>query len=82
MTADEYRAALESLGLSINAAGRWLGVSEKTGKNYAKDGPPGPAQRALVTVLDLPPALRKKALAKPLPRSEPEQTGSVGTAKP
>ena len=38
MTAAEYRAALESLGLSINAAGRWLGVSEKTGKNYAKDG--------------------------------------------
>lgn len=66
MTADEYRAALEAIGLSINAAGRWLGVSEKTGKNYAKDGPPGPAERAIVTVMDLPPALQKRALAKPL----------------
>lgn len=66
MTAAEYRAALEGLGLSINAAGRWLGVSEKTGKNYAKEGPPGPAERALVTVMDLPPALQKRALAKSL----------------
>jgi hypothetical protein len=75
MTADEYRAALEALGLSINAAGRWLGVSEKTGKNYAKDGPPGPAQRAIVTVLGLTPALRKHALAKPLKGKTLEPAG-------
>ena len=62
MTADEYRAALESLGLSINAAGRWLGVSEKTGKNYAKDGPSPPAAQAIRLLLTLPPTARKKAL--------------------
>lgn len=64
MTADEYRAALESLGLSINAAGRWLGVSEKTGKNYAKDGPSPPAARAVQMLLAMKPADRKKALAE------------------
>ena len=63
MTADEYRAALESLGLSINAAGRWLGVSEKTGKNYAKDGPSPPAAVAVRMLLSMPPTARKRALA-------------------
>ena len=76
MTAAEYRAALESLGLSINAAGRWLGVSEKTGKNYAKDGPSPPAARAIQTLLGMKSADRKRALASL------EQIGSVGTAKP
>jgi hypothetical protein len=64
VTADEYRAALESLDLSINAAGRWLGVSEKTGKNYAKDGPSPPAARAVQMLLGMKPADRKKALLR------------------
>lgn len=67
MTADEYKAAITSLGLSQLAAGRWLGVSKKTAQNYATTGPTGPAVRAIVMLLDLTPAQRTKALAKPLP---------------
>lgn len=47
MTALEYRAALEALGLSQLAAGRWLGVSNKTAQRYATDGPSGPAAVAI-----------------------------------
>lgn len=47
MTASEYRAALEGLGLSQLAAGRWLGVSKKTAQRYATDGPTGPAEKAI-----------------------------------
>jgi hypothetical protein len=51
MTALEYRAALEALGLSQLAAGRWLGVSPKTAQNYATRGPSGPAARAIQMAL-------------------------------
>ncbi len=47
MTPAEYRAALATLGLSQLAAGRWLGVSNKTAQRYATDGPSGPAARAI-----------------------------------
>jgi len=47
MTPAEYRAALATLGLSQLAAGRWLGVSNKTAQNYATKGPSGPAARAI-----------------------------------
>lgn len=47
MTPAEYRAALATLGLSQLAAGRWLGVSNKTAQNYAAKGPSGPAARAI-----------------------------------
>jgi hypothetical protein len=47
MTPAEYRAALATLGLSQQAAGRWLGVSPKTAQNYAKLGPSGPAAVAI-----------------------------------
>lgn len=63
MTAPEYRAALEVLGLSQLAAGRWLGVSPKTAQNYAAVGPSGPAARAIKMLLDMTPAQRVKALA-------------------
>lgn len=43
MKADEYRTALTTLGLTQQAAGRWLRVSPKTAQNYAKHGPSGPA---------------------------------------
>jgi hypothetical protein len=51
MTALEYRAALSILGLSQQAAGRWLMVSPKTAQNYAKLGPSGPAHRAILMAL-------------------------------
>ena len=47
MTPSEYRAALATLGLSQQAAGRWLGVSPKTAQRYAVDGPSGPAAKAV-----------------------------------
>ena len=47
MTPDRYRAAIASLGLSQQAAGRWLCVSPKTAQNYAKLGPSGPAAVAI-----------------------------------
>lgn len=47
MTPAEYRAALSTLGLPQLAAGRWLGVSNKTAQRYATDGPSGPAAVAI-----------------------------------
>ena len=69
MTPAEYRAALATLGLSQLAAGRWLGVSPKTAQNYANDsqGPSGPAARAIGMLLDMTPAARAKAMARPIP---------------
>lgn len=43
MDAQAYRTALTALGLTQQAAGRWLRVSPKTAQNYAKHGPSGPA---------------------------------------
>lgn len=67
MTPEAYRSALSTLGLSQLAAGRWLGVSNKTAQNYATVGPSGPAARAIIMLLDMSPSARLKALAKPLP---------------
>lgn len=47
MTPAEYRTALATLGLSQLAAGRWLGVSNKTAQRYATTGPSGAAARAV-----------------------------------
>ena len=47
MTPAEYKAALKALGLSQDAAARWLGVGVRTGTNYAAKGPTGPAARAI-----------------------------------
>ena len=47
MTSLEYRTALTTLGLTQQAAGRWLRVSPKTAQNYAKHGPSGPAAVAV-----------------------------------
>jgi DNA-binding transcriptional regulator YiaG len=49
MTPDEYRTAIETLGLSQIAAARLLGVDERTSRRWAtgeRDVPP-PAQRFL-----------------------------------
>ena len=66
MTPEAYRSALETLGLSQLAAGRWLGVSNKTAQRYAVDGPSGPAARAVQMLLKMTEAQRKKALSEPL----------------
>lgn len=62
MNPAEYRAALSTLGLSQLAAGRWLGVSNKTAQNYATVGPSGPAARAMRMLLSLPLDMRQAAL--------------------
>ena len=38
MTPDQYRAALDELGLSQLGAGRWLGVSKRTLQRRAQAG--------------------------------------------
>lgn len=40
MTAKDYRAAIEQLGLSQERAGLFFGVSPRTGQRYASEGPP------------------------------------------
>lgn len=57
MTPLEYRTALTTLGLTQQAAGRWLRVSPKTAQNYAKHGPSGPAAVAVEMRLALMPVL-------------------------
>ena len=49
MTADEYREAIEQLGLTQSAAARLLGVDDRTSRRWAcgeRDIPP-PAERFL-----------------------------------
>ncbi len=49
MTSDDYRAAIESLGLSQLGAARLLGVNDRTSRRWAsgeQDVPP-PAERFL-----------------------------------
>ena len=53
MTPDQYRAAIAKLDLSQERAGLWLGVSERTGQNYALYGPPEPVAKLLRLVLRL-----------------------------
>lgn len=43
MTANQYRAALEKLGLTQVGAARLFGVNEVTGRRWAKDGVSGTA---------------------------------------
>jgi len=53
MTARQYLDAIGKLGLSQQAAGRWLGVSPRTAQNYAAKGPPEPAAKLIRLVLRL-----------------------------
>lgn len=66
MNALQYRTALACLGLSQQAAGRWLGVSPKTAQNYATSGPSGPAARAITMLLDMPASMADDALKAPI----------------
>lgn len=47
MTADQYRQALTTLNLTQGQVAKWLGVSLKTSHLYARNGPSGPAARAV-----------------------------------
>ena len=51
MTPAQYKAAIEKLGLSQERAGLWLGVSKRTGQNYAAKGPPEPVAKLLRLML-------------------------------
>jgi len=47
MSPTQYKAAIKALGLSQEGAGDWLGVSARTGQNYAAKGPPEPVAKLL-----------------------------------
>jgi DNA-binding transcriptional regulator YiaG len=47
MSPKQYKAIIEQLGLSQQRAGEWLGVSARTGQNYAAKGPPEPVAKLL-----------------------------------
>lgn len=47
MTPAQYKAAIKALGLNQEDAGEWLGVSGRTGQNYATKGPPEPVAKLL-----------------------------------
>lgn len=49
MTPARYKAILKLFGLTQEGAGQWLGVSPRTGQNYALNGPP----RAVAILLRL-----------------------------
>lgn len=47
MTPKQYKTIIEDLGLTQEGAGEWLGVSARTGQNYAAKGPPEPVAKLL-----------------------------------
>ena len=53
MTPKQYKAAIQALGLSQEAAGEWLGQSGRTGQNYAAKGPPEPVAMLLRLMIRL-----------------------------
>ncbi len=62
MTADDYREALKTLGLTQLEAGRILGVSPRTAQEYAANGPSGPAALAIELLLAMPERSRRQFL--------------------
>jgi hypothetical protein len=53
VTSKQYREAIAKLGLSQEAAGKWLGVSGRTGQNYAAKGPPEAAAKLIRLMVKL-----------------------------
>jgi hypothetical protein len=52
MTADDYRTCLKALGLTVNEAGRFLAVNERTARRVADGDLPIPfAVEALLSVM-------------------------------
>lgn len=53
MTPNQYKAAIKALGMAQERAGEWLGVSARTGQNYAAKGPPEPVAKLLRLMIRL-----------------------------
>jgi hypothetical protein len=53
MTPTQYKAAIKALGMPQERAGEWLGVSARTGQNYAAKGPPEPVAKLLRLMIRL-----------------------------
>jgi hypothetical protein len=70
VSAEEWRAGLETLGLSQVGAARVFRCSRRTAQTYAAEGPSGPAGFAMQLLLSLPPKVRAVWLA---PASGPEE---------
>lgn len=64
MTSDEYRAALDRLGLTQVGAAPVLDVSPRTAQYYASSGPSGPAGRLMTLLLELPPGDAREWIAR------------------
>jgi hypothetical protein len=47
MTPEEYKRIIAYFGFTQMEAGVWLGLSAKTGQNYATRGPPAPVAKLL-----------------------------------
>jgi hypothetical protein len=47
VTPAQYKTTIKTLGLNQEEAGEWLGVSARTGQNYAAKGPPEPVAKLL-----------------------------------
>jgi len=58
MTADEYRDALDRLGLSQVGAADVFGVGRRTAQRFAEEGPSPPVQRIIKFLLSLSEAKR------------------------
>lgn len=53
MTAPEYRAAIELIGLNQTEAGKFFGVNGVTGRRWAANGPPPPVVKMLRLMIAL-----------------------------
>lgn len=53
MTPKQYKAIIDKFGLTQEGAGKWLGVSARTGQNYAAKGPPEPVAKLLRLMIRL-----------------------------
>lgn len=53
MTGEQYKRAIERLGMTQEQAGKWLGVTGRTGQNYAAKGPPEAVAMLLRLMLKL-----------------------------
>jgi DNA-binding transcriptional regulator YiaG len=53
MTPKQYKTIIEALGMTQEGAGEWLGVSARTGQNYAAKGPPEPVAKLLRLIIRL-----------------------------
>lgn len=74
MTSQEYRDAIEALGLSQLAAAPFLGISPRTSQGYALGEYPVP--KAIAMLLDLLVSQKRETKGYQDPSSDATQTGS------